>query len=177
MSELLDSLIELRRKEALTYEVYLKEIKALSVNIKKPADASVPRQKPAGIRLVATAKSSITVSGISVQVVRKDIKNLHLPVYPPDGHVRVAVPKQVSDDNVRLAVVQKLSWIRKKQQDFQDQPRQSEREYISGECHYFFGKRCRLELIERDGTPEIELLKSGKRRSPLSALNTFWCMS
>ncbi len=106
--------------------------------------------------------SSITVSGIAVQVVRKDIKNLHLAVYPPDGHVRVAVPRHVSDDNVRLAVVQKLTWIKKQKQEFLDQPRQSEREYISGECHYFFGKRCRLELIERNSAPEIKLLKSGK---------------
>jgi hypothetical protein len=111
---------------------------------------------------VVETKSILTVSGISVQVVRKDIKNLHLAVYPPDGQVRVAVPKHVSDDNVRLAVVQKLIWIKKQQQDFLDQPRQSEREYISGECHYFFGKRCRLELIERNGAPDVKLLKSGK---------------
>jgi predicted metal-dependent hydrolase len=108
------------------------------------------------------SKSVITVSGIDVQVVRKGIKNLHLAVYPPDGHVRVAVPEHVTDDNVRLAVISKLGWIKRQQQDFKDQPRQSERLYISGECHYFFGKRCRLELIERDGKPEIKLLKSGK---------------
>lgn len=108
------------------------------------------------------AKTVITVNGIDVQVVRKDIKNLHLAVYPPDGHVRVAVPKHVTDDNVRLAVVSKLSWIKRQQNDFKDQPRQSEREYISGECHYFFGKRCRLELIECDDKPAVKLLKSGK---------------
>ena len=107
-------------------------------------------------------KANITVSGIHVQIVRKDIKNLHLAVYPPDGHVRVAVPRHVSDDNVRLAVVSKLTWIKKQQKDFKDQPRQSEREYISGECHYIFGKRCRLVLIERDDKPGIQLLKSGK---------------
>jgi predicted metal-dependent hydrolase len=108
------------------------------------------------------AESMIIVSGIPVQVIRKDIKNLHLAVYPPDGHVRVAVPQHVTDDNVRLAVVSKLSWIKRQQQDFKDQPRQSERAYISGECHYYFGKRCRLALIEREGKPEIKLLKSGK---------------
>lgn len=106
--------------------------------------------------------STITVSGIPVQVVRKGIKNLHLAVYPPDGHVRVAVPEHVTDDNVRLAVISKLSWIKKQQQVFHDQPRQSERQYISGECHYFFGKAYRLELIEGDGRPEIRLLKSGR---------------
>ena len=105
---------------------------------------------------------TLTVSGIDVRVVRKSIKNLHLGVYPPDGQVRVAVPEHVTDDNVRLAVVSKLSWIKRQQKDFHDQPRQSEREYISGECHYFLGKRYRLEVIERHEKPEIRLLKSGK---------------
>jgi predicted metal-dependent hydrolase len=101
----------------------------------------------------------LTVNGIEVQIVRKDIKNLHLAVYPPDGHVRV---EHVTDDNVRLAVISKLCWIKKQQQDFKEQPRQSERQYISGECHYVFGKRYRLELIERDGTHEVKPLRSGK---------------
>jgi len=104
----------------------------------------------------------ITVSGIDVQVVRKNIKNLHLGVYPPNGHVRVAVPEHVTDENVRLAVVSKLSWIKKRQQAFKEQPRQSERAYISGECHYVLGKRYRLELIEQIGISRVELLKSGK---------------
>ena len=110
----------------------------------------------------ALDKTMITVSGIDVQVVRKDIKNLHLGVYPPDGRVRVAVPEHVSDDSVRLAVVSKLSWIKKQQQAFKEQPRQSERTYISGECHYFLGKRYRLELIEQIGTSRVERFKSGK---------------
>lgn len=109
-----------------------------------------------------SAATVITVNGIDVQIVRKEIKNLHLAVYPPNGHVRVAVPRHVTDDNVRLAVVSKLSWIKRQQRDFQNQPRQSERDYVSGECHYVFGKRCRLELIERNGRPEIKQLKSGK---------------
>jgi predicted metal-dependent hydrolase len=104
----------------------------------------------------------LTVNGIEVQIVRKDIKNLHLGVYPPDGRVRVAVPKHVTDDNVRLAVISKLRWIKKQQQDFKEQSRQSERQYLSGECHYVFGKRYRLELIERDGKPEVKPLRSGK---------------
>ncbi|MFC1750127.1 M48 family metallopeptidase [Pseudomonadota bacterium] len=104
----------------------------------------------------------LSVSGIDVEIVRKDIKNLHLAVYPPNGHVRVAVPKHVTDDNVRLAIISRLSWIKKQQKAFAVQPRQSERLYVSGECHYYFGKRYRLELIERMGKHEIVLLKSGK---------------
>ena len=107
-------------------------------------------------------KTRISVNGIDVQIVRKDIKNLHLAVYPPDGRVRVAVPEHVTDDNIRLAVISKLAWIKRQQQDFKDQPRQSERQYVSGECHYFLGKKYRLELIEREGKPDIKLLKSGK---------------
>lgn len=111
---------------------------------------------------LAKANEMLTVNGIAVQVVRKDIKNLHLAVYPPDGRVRVAVPNHITDDNVRLAVVSKLSWIKKQQKDFQEQTRQSERQYVSGECHYHFGKRCRLQLIERVGSHKVELLQSGK---------------
>ena len=104
----------------------------------------------------------MAVGGIDVQVVRKPIKNLHLAVYPPDGRVRVAVPVHVTDDNVRLAVVAKLSWIKQQQRDFAAQPRQSTRQYISGECHYAFGKRYRLEVIERSGKAEVQALKSGR---------------
>ncbi|MBD2096821.1 M48 family metallopeptidase [Trichocoleus sp. FACHB-591] len=97
----------------------------------------------------------MVVSGIAVQVVRKPIKNLHLSVCPPEGHVRIAVPLHMTDDNVRLAVITRLSWIKKQQASFQDQPRQSEREMVTGESHYLFGKRYRLEAIERRGRHEV----------------------
>jgi predicted metal-dependent hydrolase len=104
----------------------------------------------------------ITVNNIEVDIVRKDIKNLHLAVYPPDGHVRVAVPTHINDDNVRLAVISKLSWIKKQQNKFNSQTRQSIREMISGECHYVFGKAYRLEVIERSGLHEIVVKNSSK---------------
>ena len=90
-----------------------------------------------------------------MQVVRKDIKNLHLGVYPPDGKVRVAVPKHITDENVRLAVVSKLAWIKKQQAKFAAQPRQSRREMVTGESHYLFGRRYLLEVVERNGRHEI----------------------
>lgn len=95
--------------------------------------------------------------GMTVDVVRKDIKNLHLGVYPPKGHVRVAVPWHVTDERVRLAVISKLAWIRKQQADFKQQPRQSEREMVTGESHYFMGNRYLLEVIERTGKHLLEL--------------------
>ncbi|WP_347404212.1 SprT family zinc-dependent metalloprotease [Nodosilinea sp. P-1105] len=99
--------------------------------------------------------AAIVIRDIPVQVVRKPIKNLHLGVYPPDGQVRVSAPEHLTDDNIRLAVISRLSWIRKQQEAFQAQPRQSEREMVTGESHYVFGKRYRLEVIERRGRHEI----------------------
>lgn len=96
---------------------------------------------------MTTETHQIRVSGLSVDVVRKDIKNLHLAVYPPLGRVRVAAPLRVSDEAVRLAVVSRLGWIKKQKNKFTSQARQSEREYISGESHYFQGRRYRLNVI------------------------------
>lgn len=97
------------------------------------------------------------IGGIAVEVVRKDIKNLHLGVYPPDGRVRVAVPLTVHDDAVRLAVIGKLGWIKRRQACFQAQPRQSEREMVNGESHYYLGRRYRLRVIEASGPWRVEL--------------------
>ena len=104
---------------------------------------------------MTTNKEMITVNELEVEIVRKEIKNLHLGVYPPDGHVRVSVPLHVTDDNIRLAVIGKLSWIKKQQAHFRAQARQSTREMISGESHYLWGKRYRLEVVERWGAHEI----------------------
>jgi predicted metal-dependent hydrolase len=95
------------------------------------------------------------VAGIAVDVVRKKIKNLHLGVYPPDGRVRVAAPAAVSDEAVRLAVVDKLAWIKRQRSKFAEQPRQSRREMINGESHYFLGRRYRLRIREGEGLPHV----------------------
>jgi predicted metal-dependent hydrolase len=100
-------------------------------------------------------ENQIEVSGIPIKIVRKTIKNIHLGVYPPDGHVRVAVPQHVTDDNVRLAVISRLKWIKEQQARFQTQPRQSQRQLVTGESHYFFGKRYRLEVVERRGSHQV----------------------
>ncbi|MHB0924450.1 MAG: M48 family metallopeptidase [Bellilinea sp.] len=90
----------------------------------------------------------IEVDGLTVDIVRKNIRNLHLAVYPPNGRIRIAVPLQVSDDAVRMAVISKLTWIKRQQAKYQEQQRQSKREYVSGESHYFKGSRYLLNLVE-----------------------------
>ena len=99
----------------------------------------------------------LSISGLVVDVIRKDIKNLHLGVYPPHGRVRVAVPQVVSDDAVRLAVIGKLRWIKQQQAKFKAQPRQSRRDMVSGESHYFLGRRYRLRIIPHTGAAKVTL--------------------
>ncbi|WP_206201949.1 SprT family zinc-dependent metalloprotease [Terasakiella sp. SH-1] len=108
---------------------------------------------------------NIDVSGIPVAVVRKDIKNLHLSVYPPDGRVRIAVPTYIDDEAIRMAVISKLAWIRNQQKSFRDQPRQTPRECITGESHYFFGQRYLLNVEVTDAKPYLQL--RGKKKIDL----------
>ena len=99
----------------------------------------------------------IVVGGVTVQVVRKAIKNLHLGVYPPNGRVRVAAPLRLSDNAVRLAVVGKLGWIKRQRSKFEAQPRQSSREIMSGESHYVFGQRYRLHVVYAEEVSKVIL--------------------
>lgn len=88
----------------------------------------------------------IAVAGLSVELVRKPIKNLHIGVYPPEGRVRVAAPPSLSEDAIRVAIVTRLGWIKKKQREFAGQAREPERQYVSGETHYVWGKPLRLQV-------------------------------
>jgi len=99
----------------------------------------------------------IKVGDLIVDVVRKEIKNLHIAVYPPDGRVRVSTPRRLDDEAVRLAVISKLPWIRRHQAKFVDQERQSAREFVSGESHYFLGQRYLLNVIYHKAPPRVEL--------------------
>jgi len=103
---------------------------------------------------MSTASSYLTVAGINVDVVHKDIKNLHIGVYPPLGRVRVAAPARLDEEQIRLAVVQRLSWIKRKRKQLQDAERQSEREMVTGETHHVWGVRHRLTVVERPGKRE-----------------------
>lgn len=109
---------------------------------------------------MTTDRHTIEVRGIAVEVVRKEIKNLHVGVYPPGGRVRVAAPSRLDDEAVRLAVISRLGWIRRQQAVFEQQDRQSQREMVTGESHYFEGRRYLLNVIERQGPPAIWLVNN-----------------
>src|SRR5260370_24459813 len=104
---------------------------------------------------MSTEKHQIAVHGLVVDVVRKDIKNLHLAVYPPAGRVRVAAPLQVNDEAVRLLIISRLAWIKRQQAKFEGQERQSAREFVSGESHYYQGNRYLLNVIYHEGSPAV----------------------
>ena len=95
-----------------------------------------------------TKSQQIRIRGIPVEIVRKEIKNLHVGVYPPGGRVRVAAPGHMDDEAIRVAVVSRLGWIKRQQAGFATQKRQSQREMITGESHYFQGRRYRLDVLE-----------------------------
>ena len=110
---------------------------------------------------MSTASAYLTVRGIGIDVFFKDIKNLHIGVYPPFGRVRVAAPLRLDDDAVRLAVIQRLAWIRKQRVRLQSADRQSQREMVTGESHFLWGIRYRLKVIEQPG--RVHLTVAGKR--------------
>jgi predicted metal-dependent hydrolase len=109
---------------------------------------------------IKTDNYHIEIGGLSIEVVRKDIKHFYVGVHPPNGQIRVSAPLRLDDDAVRMAIISRLGWIRRKQADFVKQERQSQREYVSGESHYFAGKRYRLKVTEQDCPPKIQLLNN-----------------
>ena len=86
------------------------------------------------------------INGISVEIIKKNIKNMHLYVQPPDGKVQVSAPKHLSDESILMFVRTKIGWIRKQQEKFKNQPRQTERQYVSGESFYVLGKQYYLQV-------------------------------
>jgi predicted metal-dependent hydrolase len=106
---------------------------------------------------MSTANAYLTIRGINIDVVYKNIKNLHIGVYPPVGRVRVAAPERLDEEQIRLAVIQRLPWIKRQRQQLQEADRQSPREMVTGESHYVWGVRHRLKIIERPGRAHVEV--------------------
>ena len=94
---------------------------------------------------------------IKIEIVQKDIKNLHLSVYPPMGRVKIAAPAKMSLDTIRIYAISKLSWIKKQQEKIRSQKREAPREYLNKESHYFLGKRYQLKVIESNEVPYVKL--------------------
>jgi predicted metal-dependent hydrolase len=99
----------------------------------------------------------IELGGLMVDVILKDIKNVHLSVYPPTGRVRISAPRRMSLDTIRVFAISKLDWIKQQQAKLREQEREPPREYVDRESHYVWGKRYLLTVTESDEPPAIEL--------------------
>ena len=101
--------------------------------------------------------AQVQLGNIAVDVVLKDIKNVHLSVYPPSGRVRIAAPSRMSLDTIRVFAISKLVWIKLQQKKLREQERETPREYLNRESHYLWGRRYLLTVREGDEAPSIEL--------------------
>ena len=102
-------------------------------------------------------ETTIKLGEITADVVMKDIKNVHLSVYPPTGHVRISAPVRMSLENVRAYAVTKLEWIKSQQVKLRSQERVMPRDYVSGESHFLWGKRYLLKVVETEAPPMVTL--------------------
>lgn len=100
----------------------------------------------------------LDLGSIRVDVVRKNIKNIHLGVYPPTGKVRIAAPEWMELDAIRLFAINKLGWIRQQQKKLLAQERETPREYLERESHYVWGRRYLLQIVEVEARPSIRLM-------------------
>lgn len=101
--------------------------------------------------------AQIHLGEIAVDVVLKDIKNIHLSVHPPAGKVRIAAPLRMDLDTIRVFAITKLDWIKRQQKKLRKQERETPREYLDRESHYVWGKRYLLKLVEKEAAPSVEL--------------------
>ena len=95
----------------------------------------------------------VVIGDIPVDVVLKDIRNIHLSVHPPAGRVRLSAPVGMDIDTLRLYAISRLGWIKKQQ-------RETPREYLNRESHYLWGKRYLLKIIERNAPSAVDVQHS-----------------
>ena len=100
---------------------------------------------------------TIRLGDVVVEVLHKDIKNLHLSVYPPNGRVHVSAPRHMTLESIRAFTITKLGWIKQQQRTLREQEREPPREYLDRESHYVWGERLLLQLVEHPGAPRVEL--------------------
>lgn len=100
-------------------------------------------------------RDRVQLGDMTVEVVRKKIRNVHLSVHPPTGRVTISAPARLTLDTIRVFAVSKLQWIRKQQRKMQEQDREPPREGLERESHYVWGRRCLLKINEADEAPSV----------------------
>jgi len=95
------------------------------------------------------------------ELLRKDIKNLHISVYPPTGGIRVSAPIAFDKSKIEATLLRKMPWVRKQKKSLEEQPRLSPRKALSGEDYYLRGKR--YQLIVKDGNKHGRVSIEGRK--------------
>lgn len=99
----------------------------------------------------------IKLGDITVTMTRKDIKNVHLSVHPPEGKVILVAPKGTRIEVARAYAISRLGWIRKQQTKLKSQARETPRKFIKRESHYLWGRRYLLNVSYQDNKPSVSL--------------------
>ena len=100
---------------------------------------------------------TIKIGEITITVTRKNIKNVHLSVYPPDGRITLVAPSSTRLDVARAYAISRLGWIRKQQENLKNQARESARQFIDRESHYVWGRRYLLTVKYQEAKPSVSL--------------------
>lgn len=103
---------------------------------------------------------NVDLGEVQAEVISKDIKHVHLSVYPPDGKVRISAPTNMPLDTIRLYALSKLDWIKRQQRKLRSQEREPAREFLDQESHYVWGRRYLLKVVESDSASKVELKHS-----------------
>lgn len=104
--------------------------------------------------------ATLKIAGLEITVDKKPIKNLHLYVKAPDGHVMVSAPEAMADAAIERFVGLKMGWVKRQQAKFAGQPRQAQREHVSGETLYVWGRQYYLKT---EYGPKNSLVLAGDR--------------
>lgn len=100
---------------------------------------------------------TIRLGEVSIRVTRKDIKNVHLTVHPPNGRVTLTAPSATRLEVARAYAISKLGWIRAQQTALMAQARETPRRYVGRESHYLWGRRHLLSVSYQEGKPFVTL--------------------
>ena len=128
-------------------------------------------------------QATIEIGNITAHVSHKEIKNIHLSVNPPEGEVRISAPLHLNLDSIRVFALSKLQWIRSEQQKFLSQERETPREFLNRESHYFWGERYMLVLAYKNAPASVEIshrkiiltVRPGSDRAKKQEVLERWC--
>ena len=102
-------------------------------------------------------RSVLKLGDLEADLIKKDIKNIHLSVYPPTGRVRISAPNRMKTETIRSFALSKIPWIKREQKKLLKQERETRRDYVERESHYVWGQRCLLKVVEEDCPPTVDL--------------------